>query len=220
MSIEIMDKELLEQGKFPDDVLNGDGKIKLNVGSFLTMWHHGWINIDVHDLEAFAKQNGYKYMRHDVRAGLPFQTGSVSAITAVHMLEHLTAKEGMSFLRECRRVLSREGAMRLQVPDAGLLMDKWQEGTLGEYDEINEGCSEASTSSQKLWELLHAGHSAIYDAMTLKKSLEDAGFIAIPSSFREVTTEHNEQAFSQIQRETLDTLPCITLVMDSVPHVV
>lgn len=227
--VEVVDKEWMEQGQFPEDVLKGDGKIKLNVGSFISMYHHGWQNIDIHDLEGFAKANGYNYLRHDVRNGLPYQTGTVSAITACHSLEHLSAKDGLSFLRECRRVLRADGTMRIQVPDAGLLIDKFNAGTLGEFDEINEGCSNSHTQAGKLWELLHSGHAACYDKETLQKALEAAGFVYLESSFR-ATSIHTPwggilpdvqfEGFKQIQREATDTLPGLTLFADAIPNVV
>lgn len=220
---EIVDKEALEQGAFPEDVLKGDGKIKLNVGSFTSMYHHGWINIDVHDLEAFAKGNGYNYMRHDVRAGLPFGTSAVDLITACHSLEHLTAKEGLSFLRECRRALKPNGVLRIQVPNAGLLLRRFQEGTLDKFDEINEGCAESDLQVGKLWALLHAGHNCAYDWETLKDALMSAGFIPQLSTFRDNVVCYAESQIGsvrQIQREATDTLECLTLFVNAFPHVV
>lgn len=214
-SQEIMDKEDMEKGPFPEDVLKGDGKIKLNIGSFTTMYHHGWTNMDVHDLEAFAKANGYNYQRHDVRAGLPYQTGTVDLISCCHMLEHLSDKEGLSFLRECRRCLKKDGGLRIQVPDAGKLLGLYNAGKgLEEFDEVNEGCANATTQAQRLWELLHSGHAAVYDTDTLITTLEKAGFRAWKSEFR--PTER-DKGLQQIQCEAMDTLPCLSLYCSAIP---
>lgn len=222
-SHEIVDKEELEKGDFPADVLNGDGKVKLNIGSFTTMWHHGWINMDIHDVSQFAQQNGYKFQQCDVRNGIPYNTNSVDLITCVHMLEHLTYEEGLKFLRECRRVLKSDtGAIRIQVPDARLLIAK--HGTynrdgdeeLSEFDEINEGCANSPTSLGKLWSLLHAGHSAAYDAETLGEVLWKAGFEGCQVGFRE--WGFSRAGCDQILKETLDTLPCLTLYMEGIPR--
>ena len=212
---EVVDKETLEKGTFPEDVLKGDGKVKLNIGSFTTMYHHGWINMDIHDLEAFAKANGYNYQRHDVRAGLPYQTGTVDLISCCHMLEHLSDKEGLSFLRECRRVLKNDGAIRIQVPDAGLLIEKYNNGTLEDYDEVNEGCSTSDTQAGKLWALLHAGHAAVYDGETLVATLEKAGFKAWRSEFR---SPGHCTSLQQIQKEAMDTLPSLSLYVNGLPN--
>ncbi len=218
-SHEIVDKEQLEKGVYPESLYQDNGKLKLNVGCCATMWHHGWINIDVLDMEGFAKAYNYKFLRHDVKNGLPCETGTVDALVAVHFLEHLTYREGLAFLRECRRVLKPEtGVMRIQVPCANTLMSEHLEGYIHKFDEVNHNSSGFETSLVKLWSLLHSGHSSMYDVETLEAALENAGFIPLLSSFREVTTEPPyKSSFEMIQRETLDTHPALTLYMDAVP---
>jgi predicted SAM-dependent methyltransferase len=224
---EIVDKEELERGPFPPDVLNGDGKVKLNVGSFTTMYHHGWTNIDVHDLGGFAAQHGYNYLRRDVREGLPYKTGEVSLVMLCHFLEHLTYEEGKTFLRECRRVLKPEGCMRIIVPDTAYLIDLYAaDGTSGawasdckslsDFDEINDGCANCPTEAAKLWMLLHEGHSACYDVETLSTLLMECGFVAQPSSFRNARSDSSAEM--QVRRETLDLLPCLSLYMNAIPR--
>ena len=219
---EIVNKEELEKGGFPADVLNGDGKIKLNVGCGLQMHHHGWVNIDVHDLAKFAEQNLYKYLRHDVRTGLPFQTGSVSLINACHFLQDLTYREGIEFLRECRRVLKPDGAMRLSVPSASDLVDCYYNGfgsdrsrndALSQYDEINADCSNASSDAEKFWHLLIAGHNSIYDWNNLWTALDNTGFKSECVDFRSTSKE----PVKQILKETIDGIPQISLYADAVP---
>jgi predicted SAM-dependent methyltransferase len=230
--VEIVDKEELEQGTFPEDVLKGDGKIKLNVGSFSTMTHHGWTNLDLIDLTGFAQANGYRFQQCDVRNGLPYATGTVDLIASCHMLEHLTYKEGLAFLRECRRVLKPDtGGMRILVPDAGLLMGEYNRdlecvagfnGRLAEFDEINDGCAEAKTPAGKLWALLHEGHHACYDSETLEAALVNAGFVPNTSRFRVPTIfpSRQEQPIVQIVKETLDMCPNLSLVVDCIPLIV
>lgn len=228
--VEIVDKEELEIALSPpwsEEWLKGDGKVKLNIGSFTTMTHHGWTNIDIHDLGEYAAQNGYRFQKCDVRNGLPFPTGGVDLIVSCHMLEHLTYQEGHRFLMECRRVLKRGGAMRIIVPDAALLMARYHNylcditgnhsdfgtDTLSEFDEINDECAASPTAAGKLWSLLHAGHSAAYDAETLCDLLRRTGFAPVVSAFRKSSGD----GFTQIQRETLDMLPCLSLYCDAVP---
>ena len=68
----------------------------------------GWINIDNQGLAGVDQVL-------DVRQGLPF--ADVASIYAEHFLEHLSLDEGLAFLRECRRVLRSEGALRLSTPN-------------------------------------------------------------------------------------------------------
>lgn len=220
---EVVDKEDLERGTFPEDVLKGDGKVKLNIGSYTTCYHHGWTNIDLHDLTEWAKRYSYNFLQCDVRNGLPYQTGTVDLISLCHFFEHLTYDEGLRFLRECRRVLKPSGAMRILVPNANQLIHMYADAkdpyqpdvSFSEFDEINDGAANASTDLAKLWALLHSGHAAAYDYDTLAESLLVAGFEPKGARFRHTEVE----AVKQILRETLEMMPCLTLAVDAVPRV-
>lgn len=229
--VEIVDKEELERGDFPPEVLRGDGKSKLNLGSHTVGIHHGWINIDVNDIGPWMQQNGYTYLRHDLRTGIPSATGSVDMIYSSHALEHFSYAEGLALLRECRRVLKPEtGVMRLAVPDAELLLTEYAKGLessaydfnhFNDYAEISDGVAEAPTRLAKLYALLGEGHRAYYDAETLLGALTAAGFEARVSPFRQtefVGTGH-EAAFRQLLRESTDGFPCLSLYVDAVPRV-
>ena len=223
---EVVNKEELEKGNFPAHVLQGDGKVKLNLGSFSTMYHHGWINMDIHDLNGFAQQNGYRFQQHDLRNGIPYQTGTVDLIMLCHSLEHFSYEDGLKLLRECRRVIKPTGCVRIIVPNTALLNQLYlSEGpsslfvqshgvtSLGDYDEINDGCAALPTLAGKLWSLLHSGHSAAYDYETLAEVAKNAGFNPYYAKFREGVNK-------QILRESLDVLPCLSLYTDLLPKVV
>ncbi len=220
--VEIVDKEELERGEFPQDVLEGDGKLKLNVGSYLTMFHRGWVNIDQHDLKGFAQQYRYKFLQHDVRNGLPYGTGVVDYIVLSHVLQCLTYEEGLRLLKECRRVIRKDGVMRISVPNAALLMGSYMATThlpssvthqdivrLEEYDEINDGCAQSSTAAGKLWSLIHAGNQSQYDWDTLEHFVKESLWQSMVSDFRQGT--------KQILQETLDVLPCLSLFIEAMP---
>lgn len=228
--VEVLDKEELERGEFPQEVLRGDGKLKLNVGSFTQMHHRGWTNIDAVNLAPFAQHWGFHYMHRDVRQGLPFKTGEVDLIYSSHFLEHLTYDEGLAFLRECRRVVKPGGAMRIIVPDAAELISSYVRGTqedsadlndlrggrspLSEFSEINDGLENLPTDAVKLHALLMTGHSAIYDAETLLDALRRSGWDGHASSFASISPG---EGFAQIARETVDTFPCLSLYVNAVP---
>ena len=238
--VEILDKEELERGVLPQEVLMGDGKVKLEIGSFTTMTPFGWINIDIHDLAAFAEPNNYRYVRHDVRQGLPFPTGSVDCIHSNHFLEHLSYKDGLNHLRECRRVLKPQtGALRIAVPDTEMLLrsyfssgghvglfpkntggDAHSTVKLDEFVEISDGVEQDPTAAAKLWELLFSGHQAAYDAETMLHFLKEAGFEARVSELHSVASDFVGHAgLQQIIRETNDTHPCLSLYVDAIPAV-
>ena len=205
---EVVDKEDIEKGAPP--IPGPDGKVKLNIGSFTTMFHYGWTNIDVHDLSNFAKSHGFQYTRADARQGIPSASGSVEMIYASHFIEHLTYEEGANFLRECRRVLRAGGVIRLIVPDAKKLIQGYVDGKLGFYDELNEGSAKSTNQAGKLWNLLFSGHSAMYDVTALGDLFKRVGFKDISER------RFRESSSPQMLRETVDMLPTLSLYMEAV----
>ena len=233
--VEIVDKEVLERGEFPPEILAGDGKVKLNLCSHTTMHHHGWTNIDIGDLDGFTRANGYRFMRHDIRSGLPWATGTVDAINMQHGLEHFTYREGLALLRECRRVLKPDGVMRVAVPDAALLADLYTNcgkgngdvrpgvDSLSDLDEIRGDATPDDTDAIRFWKLLHDGHQAAYDSETLGDLALAAGFTPVISGFREGTVGDPAKyanTYRQVLRETIDMMPCLSLYVWLVPQLV
>lgn len=214
--VEIVDKDSLENGNLSPTYLAGDGKLKLHIGSATTMYHHGWLNMDILDLSPFANGLHYKFKQHDVREGLPFDTECVDAIVSHHMLEHLTYKEGLAFLKECRRVLKPSGAMRISVPsyDKIALNNDPSEN----FKELSGTCDAAETPVEKIFELLYAHHFSTYDEETLSRALVKAGFRHRFTEFRKCAEDHPMQ--KQILRETMEFLEPISLFMEAyVPEV-
>lgn len=214
--VEIVDKEELERGEFPKEVLDPqDGKVKLNVGSFTVMSMHGWINLDQHDLGAWAQANGCRFQRCDVKNGLPFDTASVDLLSSSHFVEHLSYADVRRFFFECRRVIKPGGVIRIAVPDAELLMKKYASGeSLSEFDEMSDGCAAAVSNAAKLWSLLHEGHESCFDWKTLEAMLSQAGFVVHRAAFRRTSFG---SAGKQILWETLDMFPAISLYVEATP---
>lgn len=214
--VEILDKEELERGTFPEEVLKGDGKVKLNLGSFVTMFHHGWTNVDMHDLGGWAQQHHYNYVRADLRNGIPCKTQSADLIFLHHVLEHFNYTDGLQLLRDCRRVLKPTGAMRIVVPDAEQLIDRMRSNNsrLNYFDEINEECAGSPTQVGKLWSLLCSGHSSAYDFQTLENALHEAGFDCKEAFFR---TSPGGKC-QQILKETIEMSYDLSLFVDTWPR--
>ncbi len=226
--VTVLDKEELQAGEFPPEVLHGDGKMKLNLGSHFQMFHHGWENLDrVMEWEPFAKERGYKYKLVDITSGLPYGTGAVSLICLSHVLEHFDYPTGARLLAECRRVLDpATGLIRVAVPDAQLLMTcygsdtesigEWGgsgfRGSLSDFDEVNDGCAAEDTPLMKLDALLNEGHKSTYDEQTLCLALTRAGFKAHPQGFRKSLS-------AQMLREATDTFACLSLYAEGTPDV-
>jgi predicted SAM-dependent methyltransferase len=204
---EVVNKETLEAGSpiLPPN----DGRVKLNLGCFLTMFHHGWVNIDIHELTPFAQLHDYVFKRLDITKGFPYDDACVDLMYASHVLEHLDFRQGEKLFKDCRRSMKPGATLRLIVPDAKGLMSEYLKGSLGRFDEINEACSKAKSQSEKLHALMCSGHSSLYDAETVIKMLGEAGFKAQQMSFRKSLS-------SRILKETLDLLPDISFFVDAI----
>jgi hypothetical protein len=70
------------------------------------------------------------------RPRLPFGDGSQRMLYASHLVEHLDEESFRSFLRECHRILAPSGALRIETPDAELLVEAYRrrdETVLGHF---------------------------------------------------------------------------------------
>lgn len=83
--------------------------ILVNLGCGRT-YHRDWINLDFEPATPEVR-------RCDVTGRLPFADESVDVVYHSHLLEHLAPAEVTRFLAECRRILRRQGIMRVAVPD-------------------------------------------------------------------------------------------------------
>jgi SAM-dependent methyltransferase len=111
--------------------------VRLNLGSG-PQGVPGWIGIDAsahllarwlpapflrrvlrHTMAGEAVTDSLRHGRFvfwDLKYGIPFADGSAEAIYSSHMLEHMNDREAATLLRECHRVASRGGVVRIVVP--------------------------------------------------------------------------------------------------------
>lgn len=196
--------------RMPNNIPIGTGEAKLNLGSYTTMFHYGWINIDRENLAPYAEANYYRFVQSDLSRGFyGAPTDSVELICASHVIEHLDGVAGLNLLKECHRVLAPGGLVRISCPDARKIIRMYEEGRLGEFDQINDGCVPGASSLEKLQALLYAGHATAYDEESLARLLKEAGFNKVQKrAFR-------ESASDKMLRETLDMQPALSLYMEA-----
>ncbi|GGC71801.1 glycosyltransferase [Undibacterium terreum] len=82
----------------------------------------GFIHID---------QSAGADLQHDVTTGIPFPDQSIEGIFCDNFIEYLDQGQGLAFLRECRRVLTPGGTLRILTPDldhvvAAYVTENWQ----------------------------------------------------------------------------------------------
>jgi len=193
----------------PANIPIGTGEAKLNLASYIVMFHHGWMNIDKLNLADFAQKNYYRFVQSDLELGfVGGPSDSVELICASHLIEHLDAAAGLKLLKECRRVLSPGGLIRLACPDARKIIQLYEENRLGELDEAVDW-GPAATNLEKMNALLYSNHKTVYDEELLARVLKEAGFVRIQKrAFRESASE-------KMLRETLDMQPSLSLYMEA-----
>jgi predicted SAM-dependent methyltransferase len=175
------------------------------------MFHYGWTNIDILDLDEFARRNCYAFVRSDVMKGFPNgPSDTVDLICASHIIEHLNDVEGLALLKECRRILRPGGLIRVSCPDAQKLYRMYNENRLDEFGEINGACNKVIPNLRKLQALLYDNHKMAYDEELLIKFLKEIGFKKVQRrAFRESSSE-------KMLCETLDMHPSLSIYVEAI----
>lgn len=94
----------------------------------------GWLNFDL-----FRAPD---VIYHDLRQRLPLADSTVDVVYHSHVLEHFSRREGLSFLRECYRILKKGGVIRVVVPDLEGIVRAY----LSEVDRLRLSSSHASAT--------------------------------------------------------------------------
>ncbi len=175
-----------------------DNPIRLNLGCGLQA-PPGWINVDGSWNARLAKYPRLRRMLssfrllppdkleipwspsiliRDVRKPFPFSDGSVTAVYASHVLEHLYREEGQRLIAESFRVLAPGGILRIVVPDLRAIVEEY----LGSGPLKNPRTeSETPASSHLLYRIYDAwqdfhSHKWMYDADSLISLFKRTGF--------------------------------------------
>lgn len=133
----------------------------------------GWTNIDL------FRPGKRRDLYWDLRRRLPFPDNVVEAIFSEHLFEHLDIVSGLKLLKECRRVLSYGGVMRIGVPD----LERYVRSYLGADKLIDDYRPGRPTRGIAFGEVFFFhGHRSMYDFDTLKLLLREVGFTAVERS--------------------------------------
>jgi SAM-dependent methyltransferase len=161
-------------------------ELKLNSGCG-TSGIEGWVNIDnspsillsrlPFGRRIFRTPDWPRNVRRaDVRKRIPFPDSSVSCIYSSHAFECLTYEESVAVARECFRVLRPGGILRIVVPDLGIFVRDYLEGTadaMASHRFISRLLLTPSFS-----DVVHAGahQKQMFDGRSLVHMLQEAGF--------------------------------------------
>ena len=131
----------------------------------------GWVNIDQEPKVADRLM--------DLRKAVPYPNNSVDFIFNEHFIEHLTPREAVLFLRECLRILSHKGVLRISTPNLEYLVLQYKSKTLTTWND--EGWFPKTPCQLMNEGMTFWGHKYLYDKEELCNSLRLAGFIEIAS---------------------------------------
>jgi len=153
-----------------DRFAKGQGLL-VNVGCGAT-GKPGWVGIDGFPALGVS-------IVADVRHRIPLADGSAQIVFTEHLVEHLDYERGApTFFRECLRILEPGGLLRVIVPDGERYLRAYVEGT---WEAMNFSPLLASRPATRM-EVVNGHfrqgiqHRFSYDAETLKKVIEEAGF--------------------------------------------
>ena len=158
--------------------LNSRSDLSLNLGC-AGEGLAGWVNVDL------FSQNSVDFAL-DVRRRLPFASGRFNRIFAEHVLEHIDFRDNVeSFLKECFRLLSPGGCLRIVVPDGRRYVQAYLSGdreawrTLG-WD-LDSMPDDIYTPMHIINHVFHQDgeHLFAYDFETLEFALRRAGFSTV-----------------------------------------
>jgi SAM-dependent methyltransferase len=135
-----------------------------------------------------ARRSGFRWPLHvkwlDITEGLPFSSGTVDAVYASHVLEHLYRHDALRLLKECKRVLKPNGVIRLVLPDLrSMTADYLHDDRADAAIRFNEALLMREQNAppgllnklKRSW-ADHHSHKFMYDAPLLIRDLKQAGF--------------------------------------------
>jgi predicted SAM-dependent methyltransferase len=136
-------------------------RTKLHLGSG-DLQLPGWINLDTLPYPAVDRVV-------DLRRGIPYTDAAY--IYAEHFVEHLTPDESLTLLRQCRKALADDGALRLSTPNLDWVLETHYRPAAWASD------AAAVDECFNLNRAFHAwGHRFLYNRQTLESLLHAAGF--------------------------------------------
>jgi predicted SAM-dependent methyltransferase len=132
----------------------------------------GWVNVDRNP--RFDSVD----IVWDLSHGIPVPDLSSEYVYHEHLLEHLSAEDGVAFLRECRRVLQPGGVLRVAMPSLDFVLEKVSRGDWRDQAWLAHPKRQSiRTRAEMLNKAFRGwGHQWLYDREELHRRLQEAGF--------------------------------------------
>lgn len=150
--------------------------IKINLGCGWRNFGKEWVHIDA---------GVYEHLDHTDIINLPFDDNKVDLIYASHVIEYFNREEVLKLLHGWRKKLKSGGTLRVAVPDFGVMSKLYSEGKFPLDNFVGPLYGQMPMGDETIY------HRTVYDFISIKKVLEEAGFSNIRKwDWR--TTDHSQ----------------------------
>ena len=142
--------------------------IKLELGSGVKKGKNGFTTVDI---------NGAN-ISWDLKNGIPLKDNSVDLIYSSHLLEHIPFKELILFLKDCKRVLKKNGVFSVCVPNAGNYLNAYFKGETFKIKYYSPALIETGSKIDQINYIAYMDghHKYLFDEENLINTLLTAGF--------------------------------------------
>jgi predicted SAM-dependent methyltransferase len=89
----------------------------LNLGCG-SKFHRDWVNVD-------SVKTGDEVITCNLSKGIPFPDSSFDVVYHSHLLEHFSKQDAIEFIKECHRVLTENGIIRIAVPNLEIIAKEY-----------------------------------------------------------------------------------------------
>jgi len=171
----------------PDGWINVDGSNRAWLASKLPLVNRLLTFLRILPSTDFSRTTTYA----DLTKRFPWNDGSIDGIYMGEILEHFTMEDGEHVLRECHRVLKKNGVVRIRVPDN---FQFWK-NYLDEYTAMKQRSRSEWSQDLSRWvkmffrdicirkpRLFHSMghyHKWMYDEISITLLLERIGFLDV-----------------------------------------
>jgi predicted SAM-dependent methyltransferase len=147
-----------------------------------------WINIGLFDTPGaiyFSSKikNQASFIHFDMTRELPIDPNTIQYIYASHFIEHLNFQQGLNFIKNCYKIMKKDGIIRLTFPDLELWIQKYIENDQNFFKKYYDSTKninnlpDLKTKGEIFMSQLHGwGHAWGYDFDSIKDLLERTGF--------------------------------------------
>lgn len=144
----------------------------------------GFINIDIFPKNQNAVDPDNLYVEWDLTKGLPPSIGNdIDVVCSEHMLEHVTAAEAYSLLKDCFNRMKSGGEIKICVPDFYKLAKAYIDEDYDHFQPIRYSSPNNNLMEFVTYSLFGEGHKFMYDINSLCDLLDSVGFLSAPDDF-------------------------------------